>query len=91
MLLTSSYTIYLSLIFLYGVTMSIRMFITYPHLMECMPPSLAPTVSNYLFFIDGFVYIISPLILLITKDSKWLLIVGGVINIVSLIGLGVIQ
>ena len=71
--------------------MSIRMFIVYPHLMECMPPSLAPRVSNYLFFIDGFVYILSPVILLIMKDTKWLLLVGMVMNVTSLIGLCVIQ
>jgi hypothetical protein len=67
------------------------MFIVYPHLMECMPPSLAPQVSNYLFFLDGFVYILSPVILLIMRDTKWLLLVGMVMNVASLIGLCVIQ
>jgi MFS family permease len=90
-LVTSSYQLYLGLIFLYGLTMSIRMFIVYPHLMECMPPSLAPQVSNYLFFIDGFVYILSPVILLIMNDTKWLLLVGMVMNVTSLIGLCIIQ
>jgi hypothetical protein len=59
--------------------------------MECMPPSLAPQVSNFLFFLDGFVYILSPVILLIMRDTKWLLLVGMVMNVASLIGLCVIQ
>ncbi len=91
LLITSSFQMYLSLIFLYGFTMSIRMFVTYPHLMECMPPSLAPQVSNYLFFLDGFLYMISPVILLVFKDTKWILIIGMVMNICSLVGLSIIR
>lgn len=52
---------------------------------------MAPQVSNFLFFIDGFVYILSPVILLIMRDTKWLLLVGMVMNVTSLIGLCVIQ
>jgi hypothetical protein len=63
------------------------MFITYPHLMEVLPPSVAPSVSNNLFFLDGFIYMLSPLMLLLFKDTRSLLILGSIITVASLIGL----
>jgi len=62
---STSYDLSIIMITLFGVTMSIRMFITYPHLMEVLPPSVAPSVSNNLFFLDGFIYMLSPLMLLL--------------------------
>ncbi len=84
---SSSYTLSLTTVFIYGITMSIRMFITYPHLMEVLPPSVAPKVSNNLFFLDGFLYILSPLMLLVFANTNCLLIFGIILNVVSLIGL----
>ena len=90
-LLTNSYSVYLLLIFLNGFTLAIRIIVTYPHLMECMPPSLSSQISNYLFFLDGLVYMITPVILMTLKDTKWLLILGAAMNVVALIGLCVIK
>jgi len=84
---SSSYSLALTTVFIYGITMSIRMFITYPHLMEVLPPSVAPKVSNSLFFMDGFLYILSPLLLLIFGNTNSLLIFGTILNVISLIGL----
>jgi len=89
--ISSSYNLSLIMITLYGVTMSIRMFITYPHLMEILPPSVAPSVSNNLFFMDGFIFMLSPIMLLIFKDTRCLLILGSLINVASLIGLCMIR
>ena len=84
---SSSYSVALTTVFIYGITMSIRMFITYPHLMEVLPPSVAPGVSNSLFFMDGFLYILSPLLLLIFGNTNSILIFGTILNVISLIGL----
>ena len=84
---STNYTLTLTAVSIYGVTVSIRMFITYPHLMEVLPPSVAPSVSNNLFFLDGFIYILSPLMLLAFGNTRSLLIFGTMMNVIALIGL----
>lgn len=71
--LMSTTTHYYLALFVLGPTMSVRMFITYPWLMECLNAHTESKVSDMLFFTDGFVYIVSPMILrMITTDTQML-------------------
>lgn len=87
LLVSSSLNLSLALVTLFGAAVSTRMFVTYPHLMETIPPSLSAGVSNWLFFTDGLVYVVSPVILLIGKDTQWLLTVGISFNVLCMAGL----
>lgn len=84
-LTSTSIMTYLSIILMFGATISIRHFITYPHLMEVFPASKAAFVSGLLFFIDGLVYIVSPILLLMTNDTRILIYIAIVMNLCSLI------
>ncbi len=69
--------------------MSIRMFITYPHLMDVtFNDSL---VSDMLFFLDGFVYLMSPVIVKATGSTDGLLWTAVGMCAASVVGMGLVR
>ncbi|TNV79458.1 hypothetical protein FGO68_gene13944 [Halteria grandinella] len=81
MLFSTSLTMTYCLMPFFGVTCSIRYCITYSHLMELYPPSKASSISAALFFLDGSLAVLCPLVLLATMDTNWLLIMGVGVNV----------
>jgi MFS family permease len=79
-----SYTLNLSLMLLFGLSVTIRYTITYSHLMELYPKLKAAKISSLLFFIDGFNSMYSPAILLWVGDTQVLLYLGALCQVGAL-------
>jgi hypothetical protein len=52
----------------FGISVTIRYSIAYSHMLEIYPKRHAAFMSSILFFIDGFIAMLAPCLLLITKD-----------------------
>jgi hypothetical protein len=76
--------IYYIAIFMIGFSVPSKAMIAYTHLMEFLPGRIA-TVSGFIFFLDGMVLVVSPLILeRISKDTDILLYIPLAINVLGL-------
>ena len=85
MLTFSSYTLFLCLMPFFGMTCCIRYCISYSHLMELQPASKSAYYSGFLFFTDGLVCILSPLILLVVKHTDILIVIGIALDVAVLV------
>lgn len=52
----------------FGVSVTIRYAIAYSYMLDLYPKRQAAVMSSILFFIDGFIAMLAPCLLLITKD-----------------------
>lgn len=85
LVISSSTLIYLLVIFIFGVTLPLKHFVTYPHLMELMPRQQA-LVGGMMRCLDGLVFSVSPLILhFLTSDTRQLILIAIVLNLIVLI------
>jgi hypothetical protein len=74
------------LLFFFGASGPLKNMIAYTHLMEFLPGKVTEA-SGLLFFLDDFVQVISPLLLMyITKDTNIFLWIGLLMNILPLLG-----
>ena len=85
LLSTSSYKLVLVLIFIFGPTTSIRMFITYTHMMEIIPPTHSAFFSDLVLFLDGLIFIISPILVMIFKNTSVLIYCALILGSLSLV------
>ena len=77
--------VYYVAIFIIGFSVPSKAMIAYTHLMEFLPGRVS-TVSGLVFFIDGMVLVVSPLILEhVTKNTDLLLYIPFFINISGLL------
>jgi hypothetical protein len=54
--------------------------------MESVPPSRIADITGYLFFLEGvFGYIVSPILLLIWKNTSVLIITAGLMNLSAMV------
>lgn len=68
-----------------GFSVPLKAMIAYTHLMEFLPGRIS-TVSGLVFFFDGMVLVVSPLILdYITSNTDVLLYIGLIINLFGLL------
>eukprot|EP00347_Sterkiella_histriomuscorum_P001230 403372829 len=80
-----SQMVYYIAIFLIGFSVPLKAMIAYTHLMEFLPGRVS-TVSGLVFFLDGMVLVVSPLILeYVSKNTDVLLYIPLFINISALI------
>ena len=81
----TSKTSYFMLLFFFGITISMKLYITFPYLMELMHDR-AELLTGFLFFTEGLVHAVSPmLILLFAKNTVLLIWIAVGLNIVSMI------
>jgi len=74
------------IIFFFGASGPLKNMIAYTHLMEFLPDKVTEA-SGLLFFLDDFVQVISPLLLMyVTKDTDLFLWIGLFMNILPLLG-----
>eukprot|EP00347_Sterkiella_histriomuscorum_P019470 403341513 len=83
---TDLYT-YMTCLFFIGLTLPIKHFVTYPHLMELIPRQQI-MVGGMIRCVDALVFSISPLILnFLSDDTNLLLKVAIALNFISFFGL----
>jgi MFS family permease len=82
---SKSYGVYLATILFFGISVTIRYSIAYSHMLELYPKKQAAVMSSVLFFIDGFIAMLAPCLLLITKDVQYLVYLGALFQGATLI------
>ena len=75
--ISTSYGLNLALMLFFGISVTIRYTISYSHMLELYPKQKAAFISSILFFLDGFITMISPCLLLIFRDTQCLLYCGA--------------
>ena len=68
-----------------------RHFIVYTFMIEVVPLSKKGIISSWLFFIDGFVPIITALLILLFKNTVVLVLIGLIMNLTALIILVIVR
>jgi MFS family permease len=81
---TTSLTFTYFLMPFFGMTCSIRYCISYSHLMEVYPPSKSSNITSILFFIDGLIAVLAPVIIMMTGSTQGLLYIGIAMHITCL-------
>jgi hypothetical protein len=73
-------------ILLFGISVPLKNMIAYTHLMEFLPGRVV-TYSGFLFFIDGMILTVSPLILMyVSIDTNIFNWFGVIQNVIALAG-----
>lgn len=77
-------------IFIVGTSVPLKNMIAYTHLMEFLPGRVTE-MSGYLFFFDGMVLVVSPLILMYVTVNTNVFLWGGLLqNSIALLGFALI-
>ena len=67
--ISTSYTLNMSLMLFFGLSVAMRYSVSYTHMLELYPKKTAAFLSSILFFTDGFNAMYAPCILLVFKDT----------------------
>jgi hypothetical protein len=86
MLLFPSVTVFYLTIVVFGLSVPLKNMIAYTHLMEFLPGRVTDA-SGVLFFLDGMVLVVSPLVLMyITINTDVFLWAGLIMNLIGILG-----
>ena len=73
-------------IFIFGTSGPLKNMIAYTHLMEFLPDRVTE-VSGLMFFLDDFIQVLSPLVLMyLTNNTGFFLWAGLLQNLIALLG-----
>ena len=76
--------VYYATIFVFGVSIPLKNMMAYTHLMEFLPGKVTE-YSGYLFFTEGMILVISPLILIfLTVNTNIFLWIGVIQNLIAI-------
>ncbi len=85
MLFIPTANIFYAMNFILGASCPLKAMIAYTHLMEWVPGKES-LISGVIFCVDGFLFVLCPLILLyVTVDTQVFLWIGFAINIFAII------
>jgi MFS family permease len=90
LLLIPNPIVFYATIFIFGTSIPLKNMMAYTHLMEFLPGKVTE-YSGYLFFTEGMILVISPLILMFVTVNTDIFLWLGVIQNVIAIGLFVLM
>lgn len=84
LLFIPSATVFYAIIFIFGTSIPLKNMMAYTHMMEFLPGRVTE-ISGYLFFTEGMILVVSPLILMfVTVNTDIFLWIGVAQNVIAL-------
>lgn len=88
MLFVPNLMLFYTMIFIFGASSPVKNMIAYTHLMEFLPTQVSE-VSGFLFFVDDFLQVICPLILMYLSTNTDVFLWAGLMqNVIALAAFG---